>query len=687
MPTGGTTIEDGTLQLGTGITGGSILGNVTFCSNSLDPSCNTTTSKFLIFDEPTAYTFSGVISGPGQIIQQGGGTITLTANSSGFIGSTLVTGGGLIIGPDASPNASLGGSVTVQNGALVAGHGTIGGSLLNPSGVVASLGASGPVSIGSVGTSVVTPSGVASLAISSALKVGGNYVQGSSGTLLVGLSPGAAAQLSVAGGASLAGILNIQAVQTQNYIPFSRFAILTADNGVTGTFDELTGMFPVLPLSVQYSPNEVDVTLGGFAGANANQQSVANALNVAFPNATGDFASVLDTVVNLPPAQMQQALSSFGGQIYANLSEVSLQDRRLFLGAMDGRLRLISDNSPSAAVLGSLPGGGSLHAPWGSGGNATQLAALADALDDTNGDFIPDPVGLAVAAKTAQARAAATGNVWARGFGQFGNTSDSPGAFGSSYSTGGGAIGADIVKERDHLIGVALGGGTSSVSLNTNPENGTISYFELGAYGATALGSGFELDGAGVFSHDYYDVSRGVLFAGTRRSASSSHTGNDGVFDIGISWPYIAGGWEVTPRLGLSYYHIGQSTFSESGAGGLDLAVDPQSLDALFSRFGIAIAEPMVVGNTTIVPEVRAAWFHNFLDQQGQSLASFAGSPSFTQTGAPVGADGADIGVGLSFSLGQTAFPAQASGFLQYDATLASHETLNTFAGGVRVKW
>lgn len=685
--TGGTTIEDGTLQLGAGTTSGSILGNVTFCSSSLDPSCNPTTGKFLIFDEPSAYTFSGVISGPGQIIQQGSGTVTLTANSSGFIGGTLVTGGGLIIGPDASPNASLGGSVTVQNGALVAGHGTIGGSLLNPSGVVASLGAVAPLSVGSVGASVVASrSVVAALALSSPLKVSGNYVQGSGGTLLVGLSPAGAAQLSVAGGASLAGALNIQAVQSQSYIPFSRFTIVTADGGVTGTFDQLTGMFPVLPLSVRYLPNEVDLTLGGFAGANTNQQAVANALNVAFPTATGDFANVLDTVVNLPPAQMQQALSSFGGQIYANLSEVSLQDRRLFLGAMDDRLRLVSDNSPSAAVLGSLPGG-SLHAPWGSGDNATQLAALADALNDVNGDFIPDPVGLAVAANAAQARAPATGNVWARGFGQLGNISNSTGAFGSSYSTGGGAIGADIVKDRDHLLGIALGGGRSSISLDTNPENGSISYFELGAYGATALGSGFELDGAGVFSHDYYDVSRGVLFAGTRRSASSSHTGNDGVFDAGISWPYIAGGWDVTPRLGLSYYHIGQSTFSESGAGSLDLAVNPQSLNALFSRLGVAIANPMVVGNTTIVPEARAAWFHNFLDQQGQSVASLAGSPSFTQTGAPVGVDGVDIGVGVSFSLGQTMFPVQASGFLQYDATLASHETLNTFAGGVRVKW
>jgi outer membrane autotransporter protein len=660
--TGGTTIQDGTLQLGTGITSGSILGNVTFCSSFTDPSCNATTSKFLIFDEPSAYAFNGVISGPGQIIQEGNGTVTLTADSSGFSGSTLVTGGGLVIGPDSSPNAALGDSVTVQNGAVLSGHGTIGGSLFNPSGVVASLGAAVP------------------------LKAGGDYVQGAAGTLLVGLSPAAAAKLSVAGTATLAGTLTLQSEQTQRYVPFSRFAILTADNGITGTFGQLNGTFPVLPLTVQYAPNEVDLVLGGFSGANANQQAVASALNAAFPFAAGDFASVLDTVVNLPPAQMQQALSSFGGQIYADLAEVSLQNRRLFLGAMDQRLRLASADSPSAAVLGSLPGG-SLRAPWGGGANATQLAALAAAVDDASGDFIPDPVGLRVAAGEAQARAPASGNVWARGFGQIGSINDNAGAFGSNYSSGGGAIGADVVKSVDHLLGIALGGGRSSVSLNTNPETATISYFELGLYGAQALGAGFQLDGAGVFSHNYYDASRGVVFAGARRTATSSHSGDDQVVDVGLSWPYVAGGWDVTPRLGLSYYHIGQSTFSESGAGSLDLTVDPHPLNALLSRMGIAIANPMVIGNTAIVPEIRAAWFHNFLDQQGQSSAAFIGSSNFTQTGAPVGSNGVDLGLGLSFSLAQTLFPAQASGFLQYDATLASHEMLNTFAGGVRMKW
>jgi outer membrane autotransporter protein len=239
------------------------------------------------------------------------------------------------------------------------------------------------------------------------------------------------------------------------------------------------------------------------------------------------------------------------------------------------------------------------------------------------------------------------------------------------------------------LLGVAVGGGQSSVSLNTNPENGTISFFELGAYGAQALGSGFALDGAAIYAHDYYDVSRGIFLPGTNRVATSNHGGNDGVVDVGISHPYIAGGWEVTPRIGLSYYHIGQANFAESGAGSLDLAVNPNALDALFSRIGVAIAQPIVLGGADVVPEIRASWLHNFIDTQGKYTATFsgAGTPGFAETGVPVGPDGADLGIGLNVAITQAMLPGQMSGFLQYDATLASHETANSVAAGLRVKW
>ncbi|MFZ2008172.1 MAG: autotransporter domain-containing protein, partial [Stellaceae bacterium] len=666
----------------------------------------------LTFGTANSTTFAGSFTGDGELFKQGSGVLTLTGNSSGFDGTTIVSAGGIDIAPTTTSGGSLGGSVTVENGAFVAGHGRIGGSLNNVSGTVASLGAAVP------------------------LTVGGSYTQSSAATLEVGVSPTAATRLAVTGHASLAGTLNIQAVPgNTGYVPFTSYVILDANGGVSGTFSQLTGALPTLPVGIDYGSTTVDLVLGGFKGITPNETAVANSLNTAFSGSTGDFAQVIDLAVNLPTAQEERALSSFGGQIYGNLATVSLEDRRLFLGAMDERLRLLGHDSPAAAELGSL--GGALPTAWGTGPNALQMAALSDAINDPvglavqdmatdatsaapppvpppapppaqlypqappyapsaaapAGNIVEDPVGIAAqdvpAAAPVRNWGPSTGNLWARGFGQFGSISNGNGALGADYTTGGGAIGTELIHTPENLFGLAVGGGQSNVSLNTNPETGTVSFVQLGAYGATAIGDGLVVDGAAIYSHDFYDVTRGIFLPGTNRVATSSHGGDDEVLDIGLSHPYIAGGWEVTPRAGFSYYHIGQSSFSESGANSLDLNVSPNDLNALFSRIGIAFARPFILGQAHLVPEFRAAWLHNFLDLNDTYNAAFSGSnaPSFVQSGVPIGRDAGDVGVGLGIAFPQTAFPGELSGFVQYDATLATHETINSIAAGVRYRW
>lgn len=79
--TGGTTISGGTLQLGDGATTGSIVGNV--LNNSA-----------LVINNPSATTLSGVISGNGDLTQNGAGTTQLT-NSNTYTGSTTFINGAL----------------------------------------------------------------------------------------------------------------------------------------------------------------------------------------------------------------------------------------------------------------------------------------------------------------------------------------------------------------------------------------------------------------------------------------------------------------------------------------------------------------------------------------------------------------------------------------------------------------
>jgi autotransporter-associated beta strand protein len=80
---GGTTINAGTLQIGNGGNAGSIVGNV----------ANNAT---LAFDRADNAAFDGVVSGPGGLVQKGGGSLILNA-ASDYTGPTRILSGALTL--------------------------------------------------------------------------------------------------------------------------------------------------------------------------------------------------------------------------------------------------------------------------------------------------------------------------------------------------------------------------------------------------------------------------------------------------------------------------------------------------------------------------------------------------------------------------------------------------------------
>ncbi len=194
--TGGTSIQAGTLQLGDGITSGSISGNVT--NNAVlgfKPATGTTV------------TFGGVISGTGAVHQTGTGTTILTGANT-YSGGTAVNGGTLQVSNDANLGAAAG-ALSFNGGTLVpiesfstarattlnAGGGTFdvaGATMLTLSGAI---GGPGTLSTTNTGTLVLS---------------GTNTYTGAtnitSGTLLVqGNQSAATGSVLVASGATLGG--------------------------------------------------------------------------------------------------------------------------------------------------------------------------------------------------------------------------------------------------------------------------------------------------------------------------------------------------------------------------------------------------------------------------------------------------------------------------------------------------
>jgi len=109
---GGTQVTGGVLELGNGITNGSVAGNISNAGN-------------VTFNNGSAQTYAGAISGTGSMTKTGNGVLNMSQTSS-YTGATLVTAGTLLV------NGILGETDTfVADGSTLGGNGYIGGGVVS----------------------------------------------------------------------------------------------------------------------------------------------------------------------------------------------------------------------------------------------------------------------------------------------------------------------------------------------------------------------------------------------------------------------------------------------------------------------------------------------------------------------------------------------------------------------------
>ncbi|OYV45438.1 MAG: hypothetical protein B7X12_08795, partial [Halothiobacillus sp. 20-53-49] len=110
--------------------------------------------------------FDGTLNGSGDLSMDGGAWVfnATSAQTSGFSGAALITGGQMMVGDEQHANAYLPGDVTIQSAGTLRGHGTIGGNVTN--------------------TGTVFPGGSVGI-----LTINGNYTQSANGALTAQVLP------------------------------------------------------------------------------------------------------------------------------------------------------------------------------------------------------------------------------------------------------------------------------------------------------------------------------------------------------------------------------------------------------------------------------------------------------------------------------------------------------------------
>jgi outer membrane autotransporter protein len=574
--TGTTTISGGTLQLGNGGTTGSITGDIA-------------NNGTLVFNRSDDVTFGNAMSGSGNLLQSGPGSLTLTGDSSAFAGASNVAAGALIV------NGKLGGTLSVASGATLAGTGTVGDTSLAGGSILAPGNSSSPI-----GT----------------LTVNGNLAFAPGSAYQVQADPAGTASDSVhvTGVANLAGSV-IHVGPDGNFTPSQTYTILTADGGVNGAFDSVTTGFTFLTPTLTYDPNDAFLTLKRnkvtFASLakTGNQRAVAGALDNMLASAALPIA-----VSTVTAAQAPGTFDALSGEIHPSttsvLQSISQNVASMPLDHLRNSLSVGAVNGPATAQLGSgdfssLPSSAAQPVWAQVFGNWRTLGG-----NSNTGEVKESDGGLFVGADRA------VGAGWRLG-GAFGYTGSHSSLHDRSSTSNVDSYSASIYG------GKAFQAGPGTINLMV----GT------------------------AYTWNDIHTKRNVGVAGLDQTLKANYGASTAQLfsELGYALP-LSDNFTLEPFAGAAWSDLRTRGFSESG-GSAALNGKSNSNNVTTTTLGLHARTAFAIQETQGHLNATVGWRHAFGDVQPQTTMAFDGSQAFTVAGAPLARDAAVVQLGADVAV------------------------------------
>lgn len=509
-----------------------------------------------------ASSWNNPISGAGGLVKQGAGTLMLTAPSA-YTGLTQVQGGVLRA-------QSLAGDVQVGAAGTLDGTPNVDGSVLN-AGVLAVHGGD--------------------------TSVGGGYTQEAGGRLAVTLG----SALRVAGAADIQGG-DLYVLGTEGgYVANSHTEVLSAGQGLTGTFSALdkASNVTLLDATTHYDGNSawLDVT----------QVQASAVPGMAYTAASLGAARRVDAAFAQINAQLTTAGASTGA--VAPVSTAFVQ------GAAS--LQQAAGVATVAQSLDSLSG--QLH--------AASAAMTFEAIDAGT---------RALSQRFEQLLDTPEPGAWAQGLGYHGDMSRS--GYGNvGYDLSGWMVGQDLRLDGS-VVGFALSRSRGLGRLAESADQGYSHAVEGMLYGGTVRGAWYALGRLGV--GNYQETMRRQLQLGYRRSGVASDTrGRYAVTYAESGYRLGLGGTNIVPYASLEYAQIDRDGFHELGGDGFGLKSGALTTARWQAGLGLRASRGwQLVRGGNLSLQGRLAWQQSF-GLRGEAFdASFSGVNQW----APLG------GIGLS---------------------------------------
>jgi outer membrane autotransporter protein len=140
----------------------------------------------------------------------------------------------------------------------------------------------------------------------------------------------------------------------------------------------------------------------------------------------------------------------------------------------------------------------------------------------------------------------------------------------------------------------------------------------------------------------------------------------------------------IEPLVGIRYFKSDATSFTESGAGSVNLRGSVKDFTSLRSALGATFSRELAGKRGPIVLEARLAWEHEFKDRSARLDARFSGASgsNFEARGVEIDRDSALVGLGMRAQVDRNA-TLMASYAGRFNADIQAHQ----FSAAVRWEW
>jgi len=282
--------------------------------------------------------------------------------------------------------------------------------------------------------------------------------------------------------------------------------------------------------------------------------------------------------------------------------------------------------------------------------------------------------------------------VFVNGSGGSGDREQSINEPGFDFDTQAVTAGLDYRVLDNLVLGAAASYARVDADVNNNGGNVDADGYSVSLFGTYFEDTSFYIDGIASIGRNDFETSRTVAFGDVNQQALSEPSSDEYAVGIGSGYDFNFDRLSVGPFGQVNYTRAEIDAFEEQAASGGDLgagsllAIDEQTVKSLTTSLGGQTSYAISSKAGVFVPQLRAAWVHEYEDDNQIISGEFINDP--TGTGFAVSTDDPDRDY-FTAALGVSGqFTNNLAAFVQYERLLGhSYLDENVINGGVRLSF